>query len=259
VVQRTIEVSARFVVAADGHHSLVRRLLGIENERAADPEYYVVYEFEAAKPLPDELALVLDHGAASVLWPLAGGRGRWSFQLAEVKEAMEFAEKDRQAGWGEPASISERTRKRFQDRLATRVPWFTAGVKDVHWAVDIQFQHRLARQFGRDRCWLVGDAAHQTSPAGIQSMNVGLLEAEDLAGTLVRILRHGASADLLLEYSRTHQAEWRQLLGLNGGPPASNKANEWVRENAVRILRCLPAARTELGALLAQAGLSLPG
>jgi 2-polyprenyl-6-methoxyphenol hydroxylase-like FAD-dependent oxidoreductase len=128
----------------------------------------------------------------------------------------------------------------------------------MDWAVDIQFQHLLARQFGRDRCWLAGDAAHQTGPAAIQSMNVGLLEAEDLAGILSRILRSGASADLLQGYHRAHHDEWLHLLGAKGAPKPGPGTSPWISENCGRILSAIPASGQDLAALLAQLGLTLP-
>ena len=51
--------------------------------------------------------------------------------------------------------------------------------------------------------WLAGDAAHMTGPVGMQSMNVGLFEAHDLAGILARILRQRSTADELAAYERT--------------------------------------------------------
>ena len=57
-----------------------------------------------------------------------------------------------------------------------RAPWFHSGIKEVEWATDIQFEHWLAAKFGRSRCWLIGDAAHQSGPVGMQSMNAGLWE-----------------------------------------------------------------------------------
>ena len=53
----------------------------------------------------------------------------------------------------------------------------------------------LAKQFGRNRCWLAGDAAHQTGPVGVQSMNVGFCEAEALSSALHKILRESGSFD----------------------------------------------------------------
>jgi 3-(3-hydroxy-phenyl)propionate hydroxylase len=256
VVRKTISVAAQFVVGADGQRSLVRRLLGIQDEQTGPSEFYVVYEFDAATPLADELCVVLDPVVQSVCWPLAEGRCRWSFQLPDVQTSDEFQDKDRSPVWSESPATAGRTLARLKKRLAERAPWFPAVIRKVDWAMDIQFRRRMAREFGRDRCWLAGDAAHQTSPAGIQSMNAGLLEGEDLAARIVRILKHGAAFDGLREYGLTHRESWRRLLGASGYPAPTLGASAWVRENAGRIVPTIPATGNDLAALLAQLGLA---
>lgn len=257
MVGRTIAVRAAFVVGADGHHSTVRQALGVENERVAPPEHYAVYEFEPEAALPDELRLVLAEGAKAVLWPLPDRRCRWSFLLPGW-EATEFAEKDRETAWGEAPEVAQRTRQRLEQRLAAHAPWFSKAMRLMDWAADIQFQFRLARQYGRGRCWLVGDAAHQTAPAGIQSMNMGLLEAEQLAGKLVQILRGDATEAVLSEYEQAGRGEWERLLGVRGAPQAGSTTTPWVARHARQILTSLPASGGELDRLLGQLGLRLP-
>lgn len=257
VVGRTLEVQATFVVGADGHHSMVRQALGIENERLAPPEHYAVYEFEPEAALTHEMCLVLNDQAKSVLWPLPGHRCRWSFQLPGWAEA-DFETKDHEAFWAEPPDIARRTQERLQQRLTAQAPWFGTSIRALDWAVDIQFQHRLARQYGRGRCWLVGDAAHQTAPAGIQSMNIGLLEARELAGKLVQIIRDAAPEQLLAEYERARLGEWRRLLGGRAVPKPGASVKPWIARHAGQIVSSLPAAGRELDLLLAQLGLELP-
>lgn len=255
VVGRTLEVSARFVVGADGHHSLVRQLMDIRHDHWAPTELYVAYEFTATKPLPDELAVVLTHHTKSVLWPLPGGRCRWSFQLTELDD-LEFPDKDRQPFWSESPPVAQQTRERLQQRLRARAPWFPTEIPELDWAADIQFQSRLVRQYGRGRCWLVGDAAHQTAPGGIQSMNVGLLEAEDLAGRLGRILRGEGGMELLAEYDQTHRATWLRLLGARGALTTTDTTPPWVKNHCGQILSSLPASGPDLPLLLRQLGLN---
>ena len=81
-------------------------------------------------------------------------------------------------------AVDERIRQYVEKVAKQRAPWFTAGVKEITWCTEVVFEQRVAKQFGRDRCWLAGDAAHQTGPVGVQSMNVGMAEAATLAGCL---------------------------------------------------------------------------
>jgi 2-polyprenyl-6-methoxyphenol hydroxylase-like FAD-dependent oxidoreductase len=126
---------------------------------------------------------------------------------------------------------------------------------EVGWATDIQFEHRLARQFGRDRAWLAGDAAHQTGPVGMQSMNMGFREGADLATKFAMILRDKGSPELMETYNLEHRMEWEQLLGWKAEPQASVVADAWIHQRSARILGCIPASGKELTLLLRQLGL----
>jgi 2-polyprenyl-6-methoxyphenol hydroxylase-like FAD-dependent oxidoreductase len=148
--------------------------------------------------------------------------------------------------------------RQYVERLAKqRAPWFSAGVKEIPWCTEVVFEQRVAKQFGQDRCWLAGDAAHQTGPVGVQSMNVGMAEAATLAGSLHRILRERAGGDLLETCDREWQGEWRRLLGLSGGLKARTETSPWLRERRSRILSCLPGSHEELAPLAGQLGLDL--
>ena len=137
-------------------------------------------------------------------------------------------------------SVDERIRQYVQKVAKQRAPWFSAGVKEITWCTEVVFEQRVAKQFGRDRCWLAGDAAHQTGPVGVQSMNVGMAEAATLAGALRRILREKAPLNLLEACDREWQDEWRRLLGLTGGLKPRSETSP-VGAGAARPDPVLPA------------------
>jgi 2-polyprenyl-6-methoxyphenol hydroxylase-like FAD-dependent oxidoreductase len=254
-VKKSVQAPADYVVGADGQGSIVRQRLDIDYERFGQPELFVVYEFETEGKLAPEISIVLDPHAAGVLWPFSQNKGRWSFQWLQPDASSDFPQKDRS-----PFAILEPlgpddSRHRLLRLLGERAPWFQGGIKNVGWATDIQFEHRLARQFGRDRAWLAGDAAHQTGPVGMQSMNMGIREGADLAAKLTRILREKGSPDLLDAYGLEHRAEWEQLLGRKGDPKAGAATDQWVREHCGRLPACIPASGNELTLLLRQLGL----
>jgi 2-polyprenyl-6-methoxyphenol hydroxylase-like FAD-dependent oxidoreductase len=167
----------------------------------------------------------------------------------------DFPGKDRSVFTIEEAASEDDSRHHLQRLLEERAPWFEGTVKELNWSTDIQFEHRLARQFGRNRCWLAGDAAHQTGPVGMQSLNVGLREAADLAGRTKKILREKASEDLLQAYNSDRQAEWQWLLGLKGGPKPAESSDPWIKQHYARIPACLPASGEDLTVLLKRLGL----
>jgi 2-polyprenyl-6-methoxyphenol hydroxylase-like FAD-dependent oxidoreductase len=254
-VKKTVSVRADFVVGADGQGSIVRQRLDIDYEQVGNPQLFVVYEFETAATLPPEMRIVLDQHTTGVLWPFSQNKGRWGFQWLKAGASADFPQKARSSFTIADSPGPEDSRHHLHKLLSAHAPWFQAEIKDVGWAKDIQFEHRLARRFGRDRAWLAGDAAHQTGPVGMQSMNMGFREGADLAAKLTRILRDKGSPDLLETYNLEHRMEWEQLLGWNAGPQASATTDEWVREHSARIPACIPASGRELTLLLNQLGL----
>ena len=257
IVKSSFPVRAQFLVGADGYGSLVRQRLGIEHTRVAGPEFFAAYEFEPEEKVEDEVRVVLDQATTNVLWPLPGNKYRWTFQMVKSEMAGEFPEKERRGVRLAQGSVDERIRQYVQKVAKLRAPWFSSGVKAITWCTEVVFEHRVAQQFGREHCWLAGDAAHQTGPVGVQSMNVGMAEAAILAGALRKILRDKASLNLLETCNREWQDEWRRLLGLTGGLKPRAETSPWVRERRGRILSCLPATHDDLPRLAGQMGLDL--
>jgi 2-polyprenyl-6-methoxyphenol hydroxylase-like FAD-dependent oxidoreductase len=254
-VKKTVSVRADFVVGADGQGSIVRQRLDIDYVRVGKPQLFVVYEFETDATLPPEMRIVLDQHTTGVLWPFSQNKGRWGFQWLNADASADFPQKARSPFTLVDSPGPEDSRHHLQKLLSAYAPWFKDTIKNIGWATDIQFEHQLARRFGRDRAWLVGDAAHQTGPVGMQSMNMGFREGADLAAKLTRILRDKGSPDLLETYNLEYRLEWEQLLGWSVGSQASATTDEWVREHSARIPACIPASGRELTLLLQQLGL----
>ncbi len=256
-VDQRYETRAEYVVGADGQHSLVRDRSKVKYEQAGEREQFAVFEIESDSGFDDEMKVVFDRSTTSVMWPLAPGKCRWSFQMEATDAPGDFPDKDRSRLVLGATGHTEEVRQRAHRFLRDRAPWFGANIREVDWRTDIQFEHRLADHFGRGRCWLAGDAAHQTGPVGMQSMNEGLREAADLAEALRKILKEKQGAALLQRYAEEHRAEWRRLLKLDGGPKPLGSATNWVKGNCARILECLPASGAELSAMLSQLGLAM--
>lgn len=254
-VEETLEARANFIIGADGPKSLVRGQLGIRYMNAGAPQHFQVYEVEGTGVHAHEARVVLDHTTA-VMWPLSTNRCRWSFQISPNPVHEDFPRKER-----DRIVLVERPNE--QDRLHqlrhlldAHAPWCQTSIKEVVWATDVQFERRLVRHFGRDACWLAGDAAHQTGPVGMQSMNIGFREAANLVEALRKILRKGGSKDLLRSYGRVHRCEWQELLGFEAGAASTINASPWVRQRAFRIVGSIPASGADLVCLLQQIGIN---
>ena len=94
-----------------------------------------------------------------------------------------------------------------------------------------------------------------TGPVGMQSMNVGLEEASQLAAFFSAVLHRRQSQQRLVQYGQERLAQWRQLLGVAGGLRASDGTDPWVAPKAPLLLPCLPASGSELERLARQLGL----
>jgi 2-polyprenyl-6-methoxyphenol hydroxylase-like FAD-dependent oxidoreductase len=233
-VAEEFDLHPAYVVGADGYHSLVRTKLGLRYEDTGEAERFTVFEFVSSGELPQDMHVVFHADTVNVLWPLGSGRARWSFQARSPEDQPPTSE----------------TLERL---LRERASWFDAPVDEVVWTTSVLFERRLASAFGRGRIWLAGDAAHITGPVGVQSMNVGLAEAHDLALRIATCLGGGAST--LDEYGTRGQREWRTLLGLAGRSAPRAGAALWVREHAGRLGACIPAAGGDLERLSGQLGL----
>jgi 2-polyprenyl-6-methoxyphenol hydroxylase-like FAD-dependent oxidoreductase len=254
-VKRTETLHTSYIVGADGPNSFVARLLNSEWERVGQPEFFAVFEMQSDWPAADELRIVVEKGVKSVLWPQSGRGLRWSFQLRE-EHLADFPVKERKSVLlGQMDTVN----REFVQRLVrSRAPWFNGAIEELGWSTDVEFEHRVAARFGHGHCWLVGDAAHQTGPAGMQSMNVGLLEAERLAAALINVLRDNAAPELLEEYNRACRDEWTQLLGINAGLKIRPATSPWVKEHRADLLECLPSSGEDLKLLLHQLELDAP-
>jgi 2-polyprenyl-6-methoxyphenol hydroxylase-like FAD-dependent oxidoreductase len=255
-VEKATEIRAAFVVGADGAASTVAHSLNTGYDSIGEPEFYAVFEFKSDWDSGDELRVVLDKDTTSVLWPLPGGRFRWSFQLRE-EHLREFPAKERSPVVVDQPGMTQANRQFIEKLVSQRAPWFKGAIQDLGWSTDVEFGHRVAKRFGQGRCWLAGDAAHQTGPGGMQSMNVGLFEAQQLAEIIKKVQLEKAPISLFDTYNNSCRREWERLLGINGKINATPQANDWVRERSARILPCIPAAGDDLAKLARQIGLDL--
>ncbi len=254
VIDKTFTTRAHLALGADGHSSAMRHLLDINFAHLGEPLLFAVFEFTIAGEPRHEMRIVLDDDTVSVLWPLRDGRCRWSFQIpGTVTEEIPRIKSRFSIQIGEQAFPFVRE-ENLEKLIAERAPWFTEQVDKIRWSLAVQFENRLADSFGRDRTWLVGDSTHVTGPAGIQSMNLGLSEAWELAELAAGVVRGQKSTDALAGYGTKHRESWLDLLS-GRVPEAGETAPEWARQAAGRLVPLLPAAGDDLATLLAQVGL----
>jgi 2-polyprenyl-6-methoxyphenol hydroxylase-like FAD-dependent oxidoreductase len=256
VVKRSFQITADYVIGCDGQRSAVRRLAAIPEQTFGQPQTFVVYEFDSDFEMPDEIRLVLNPNDTNVLWPLPDSRFRWSFQWTKTADAGDFPGKHRSHLWFEEKSVAQRTEEHLKQMVQQRAPWFTGSIDNMDWATDVTFQRRLVRQFGKSRCWLAGDAAHQTGPAGMQSMNLGLREAAVLARQMKKAIRDGSTA-ALEEYEDEFLCEWQKLMEVTAQLERKDESRSPAVRNTRDLVACLPSSGVDLDSMLDELGLHI--
>jgi 2-polyprenyl-6-methoxyphenol hydroxylase-like FAD-dependent oxidoreductase len=257
MIDQEIAFEAAFVVGADGHRSLVRRALGDSFVEAGPSQVFAIFECAAGPGTGDEISLVLHEKTVSAFWPLPGGRARWSLELDAPEVGAEERFKSRLTTTLGEHFFHHLDPGKAHELLRERAPWFEPARLEIGWSIEVRFERRLADCFGRDRVWLAGDAAHLTGPLGMQSLNAGLREAGDLASRIADVRLGTGGADRLEAYGRERMAEWRFLLGQDGGLRPGAGAVPLVAHNAARLLPCLPATGDELRSLAGQLKLEI--
>jgi 2-polyprenyl-6-methoxyphenol hydroxylase-like FAD-dependent oxidoreductase len=235
-IRRKSRTRVDYVVAADGYRSTTRQSLGIRYADYGHAQTFFVFEFPYTGGMPPEMRIVLGEGHSNVFWPIEENRGRWSFEVPMSETNT--------PGMDE-----------FRNLLETRAPWVSPLPESMYWSTLIRFDRRLAETCGEGRVWLAGDAVHATGPVGIQSMNVGLMEAGLIARNLASALQGGGETGLA-GYQQACRSEWLALLGVEGGPSITTDAPSWVQDDPDRIIPLVPGSGEDLGRLLAQIGVN---
>jgi 2-polyprenyl-6-methoxyphenol hydroxylase-like FAD-dependent oxidoreductase len=235
-LDRVHNVRATYVIGADGYESFVRRSQRIPVSEARPTQWFSVFEFPAEMDVADANRVVLHGAASNVLWPIGPERGRWSFEVDE--------------SWS--GGSSELT-----DLLAARAPWFGSPPSELVWSHTARFGQYLVDRYGHGRIWLAGDAAHGTSPVGVQSMNIGLREVHDLAKRISATRAGSTDRDLLREYDERWRSEWLSMLGISSRLAPRDDSDDWAAQNADRLLSCIPASGNDLMSLLGELHLDL--
>jgi 2-polyprenyl-6-methoxyphenol hydroxylase-like FAD-dependent oxidoreductase len=88
VVDRSDELEAEFVLAADGPRSVLRQQLSLSLSELRPSERYLAVEGRATSPVPAAAALGFDAGATSAMWPLADGRQHGIFIISATDVEM---------------------------------------------------------------------------------------------------------------------------------------------------------------------------
>jgi 2-polyprenyl-6-methoxyphenol hydroxylase-like FAD-dependent oxidoreductase len=179
-------IRGRYLVGADGMHSVVRERAGVGFTGGTYEQSFALADVRMSWRIPgDEVMLFLSPDGLVVVAPLPGGRHRIVATMDTAPEHPDIAD--------------------VQRLLDTRGPVAGAArVEEIAWSSRFRVHHRIVDRYRIGRIFLAGDAAHVHSPAGGQGMNTGIQDAVALARALTAVVR-GANESRLDEYDRVRR------------------------------------------------------
>ncbi len=160
-------ISSDFLVGCDGKHSSVRNLAGISFEGISYPDTYIMGDFSDNTAFGSDAVVYLPKGGLIESFPLQQNKRRW---VVKTDSYIENPRKEQ---------IQELVWKRIGHDLAGQENFMISG---------FGVQKLMAKPIAKGRIILAGDAAHVVSPIGGQGMNLGWLDAWELAKVLDRCL-----------------------------------------------------------------------
>ncbi|MFF4414353.1 aklavinone 12-hydroxylase RdmE [Streptosporangium sp. NPDC001559] len=230
--ERTVQVRADYLVAADGHRSGVRAALGVDRHGPGSLGHNVSIIFDA------DLGDLVDP-AMPTLHILYNDQGSGLFTTIDhaVNRHLYSVNYDPATG----ASPKDFTTERCTEliRLITELPDLEPQIKAV---APWEMAAMVADRFRVGRVLLAGDAAKVTPPSGGMGGNTAIGDAYDLAWKLAAVLDSTAGPGLLDSYDAERRpiaervvAEALRLLSARGSATATEHAEETHDTDAVPV------------------------
>ena len=174
----------QFIIAADGGKSTIRQQLNIPFIGKEHHKSLFIIDCKTDTKLSeDEIYISFSDKTISGFFPLSNGKWRIDGTIPkelESKETLTFDDIE----------------KHFSERIRMEM-----NLYDPEWFSVFHSHQHHATSFQKDRCFLIGDAAHIHSPVGAQGMNSGLQDAYNLSWKLAFVLGGKAKSGLLNTYT----------------------------------------------------------
>ncbi|WP_197374073.1 FAD-dependent oxidoreductase [Mycolicibacterium baixiangningiae] len=195
---------ARYVVGADGSHSMVRSLLGVDFPGTTILSSLVLADVKLADgPTGGGLTVGSTRDVFGFLAPYDRHDADGSWYRAMVWDRHHQVADDVPADHAEISGVLARAFPADPDLVA------------VSWTSRFHCDERQVAQYRYGRVFLAGDAAHVHSPMGGQGMNTGIQDAANLAWKIDAVLA-GADDALLDTYHAERHPIGRRVLRQSG-------------------------------------------
>jgi 3-(3-hydroxy-phenyl)propionate hydroxylase len=216
------QLTADYVVAADGCRSAIREMLNIDFDGQTFEDNFLIADIRMHAPFPSERRFFFDA-------PFNEGR-----TALIHRQPDDLWRVDCQLGWDidrEAALKAESVTAKVQAAIGEGIDF------EFEWVSLYTFQCRRMRQFVHQRVIFVGDAAHLVSPFGARGANGGIQDVDNLGWKLARVLRGETTCALLDSYDE------ERGIGADENIANSTRATNFMTPKS-------PAAKAFQGAVL---------
>ena len=213
-----------YVIAADGCHSPIRKMLGFDFEGETFQDHFLIADIKMKADFPTERWFWFDppfnRGQSALLHKQPDDVWRLDFQLGwDIDREEEL----------KPDNVSRRIRAMMGEDFDFEFEWVSIYT----------FQCRQMDSFVHNRVIFVGDAAHLVSPFGARGANSGLQDVDNLGWKLALILNGKASPGLLDSY------DYERVTGARENILNSTRATDFITPKSA-ISRVFRDASLEL-------------
>jgi 3-(3-hydroxy-phenyl)propionate hydroxylase len=197
------EISARFLIGADGGASSVRQALGVGLTDYGFEKSFLVVDTVVRDEtrLPQQAIQICDPARPITVMPMSPNRRRWEFMLMEGETAADML-------------APGRAEALLAAQLGGAIDF--DDIEIVRKAVYV-FHGLVAERWRVGSVLLAGDAAHQMPPFMGQGMCSGLRDAANLAWKLAMVCDGDAPPSLLDSYQAEREPHVRAIIGASIG------------------------------------------